>query len=83
MKSQILTLMPVIVLYCCFNGIFLYFSLGCPAVVVAVSLAVTRAKGYGSSGTCWLDVDSGLIWAFIGPAVLVILVSKITVLKDI
>ena len=80
MESQVLTLMPGIFLYCCFNGTLLYFSLGCPAVVVAVSLAVTRAKSYGSSGTCWLDVDSGLIWAFIGPALLVILVSKIIAL---
>ena len=80
MKSQVLTLMPGIFLYCFFNGTLLYFSLGCPAVVVAVSLAVTRAKGYGSSGTCWLDVDSGLIWAFIGPALLVISVSKIIAL---
>ena len=80
MKSQVLTLMPSIFSFCRFKGTLLYFSLGFPAVVVAVSLAVTRAKGYGSSGTCWLDVDSGLIWAFVGPALLVILVSKITAL---
>ncbi|XP_073253880.1 adhesion G protein-coupled receptor B1-like [Porites lutea] len=56
---------------------FCLFAWGCPAVVVAVSLAVTRAKGYGSSGTCWLDVDSGLIWAFIGPALLVISINTV------
>jgi len=44
--------------------------------VVAISLAVTQADGYGDKDACWLDVKSGLIWAFIGPAILVILVSE-------
>lgn len=53
-----------------------YFCfLGFPAVLVAISLGVTQAVGYGSSKACWLDVESGLVWAFIGPAVLIILVS--------
>ncbi|XP_022786826.1 adhesion G protein-coupled receptor L3-like isoform X1 [Stylophora pistillata] len=55
-----------------------YFYLlgwGFPAVIVAISLGATQAVGYGSSKACWLDVESGLVWAFIGPAVLVILVN--------
>jgi len=44
--------------------------------VVATSLAVTQADGYGDKDACWLDVKSSLIWAFIGPAILVILVSE-------
>ena len=51
-----------------------FFLLGFPAIVVAISLAVTQANGYGSTAACWLDVKSGLIWAFIAPALLVILV---------
>ena len=57
---------------------FLFFSyvfLGFPAVVVAISLAVTQADGYGSQEACWLDVNSGLIWVFIAPVLFVILVS--------
>ena len=42
---------------------------------MAISLGATQADGYGSSENCWLDVPSGLIWAFIAPAVLIILVS--------
>jgi len=51
-------------------------SPGFPAIVVAISLAVTQASGYGNEAACWLDVESGLIWAFIAPALLVILVGK-------
>ena len=64
------------------SGLFLtYFSsplylLGFPAIVVAISLAVTQTNGYGNKDVCWLDAKSGLIWAFIGPALLVILVSS-------
>ena len=42
---------------------------------MAISLGATQADGYGSSENCWLDVPSGLIWAFIAPAILIILVS--------
>ena len=56
----------------------LLFIIGFPAVVVTISLAVTQANGYGNTAACWLDVKSGLIWAFIAPALLVILVSEIS-----
>ena len=48
---------------------------GFPAIVVAVSLGATQTAGYGRADICWLSTDSGLIWAFIGPASVVILVS--------
>ena len=65
---------------CLFTGnLFLYrlfcFSLGFPTIIVAISLAVTQANGYGNEAACWLDVESGLIWAFIAPALLVIVVG--------
>ena len=59
------------------------FSIGFPAVIVVISLAVTQAVGYGTSETCWLDVPSGLIWAFIAPAIIIILVSKLVLLKKL
>ena len=54
---------------------YCYTSVGFPALIVVISLAATQAHGYGTSETCWLDVPSGLIWAFIAPAVIIILVS--------
>lgn len=54
---------------------FYMFGWGFPAIVVTISLAVTKAHGYGSKDICWLDVNSGLIWAFIAPALLVIVIN--------
>ncbi|XP_068720465.1 adhesion G-protein coupled receptor D1-like [Montipora capricornis] len=60
------------------NGVmklFYMFGWGFPAIVVAISLAVTQTKGYESKDLCWLDVKTGLIWAFAGPAILVITIN--------
>ena len=54
----------------------LSLSVGFPAMVVVISLAATQTAGYGTEDTCWLDVSSGLIWAFIAPAITVISVSE-------
>ncbi|XP_060559091.1 adhesion G protein-coupled receptor L3-like [Ruditapes philippinarum] len=50
-----------------------------PLVIVGVSLGVTKTEGYGNKKFCWLDIDSGLIWSFIGPAAAVILVNVIII----
>lgn len=52
---------------------------GVPAVLVGVSLAV-KMDGYGNSKYCWLSIGSYLIWAFVGPALLVILVNIVILL---
>jgi len=54
---------------------FYLFGWGFPVIIVAISLGSTQADGYGSSEGCWLDVPSGLIWAFIAPAILIILIN--------
>ncbi|XP_060606054.1 uncharacterized protein LOC132758398 isoform X2 [Ruditapes philippinarum] len=46
-----------------------------PAVIVGISLAVTRIHGYGDKNKCWLSFDKGLIWAFVGPATVIILIN--------
>ncbi|VDI06533.1 brain-specific angiogenesis inhibitor 3 [Mytilus galloprovincialis] len=46
-----------------------------PAGIVGVTAAVTKLKGYGNQQFCWLTLESNLIWAFIGPALLVILIN--------
>ena len=48
---------------------------------MVISLAATQADGYGTTEACWLDVPSGLIWAFIAPALIVISVSKNSVVN--
>lgn len=57
------------------NELNIFVFQGFPAVIVAISLGATQAVGYGSSEACWLDVKSGVAWAFIGPAILIISVS--------
>ncbi|KAL3883202.1 hypothetical protein ACJMK2_029492, partial [Sinanodonta woodiana] len=50
-----------------------------PAVIVAVSLGVTKLEGYGNKKFCWLSIQHGLIWSFVGPAALVILLNCIII----
>ncbi|CAK8689707.1 unnamed protein product [Clavelina lepadiformis] len=49
---------------------------GVPAVIVGVSAAVD-SNGYGSTQACWLKVDSGFIWSFVGPVCAVILCNLV------
>ncbi|XP_052791525.1 adhesion G protein-coupled receptor L3-like [Mya arenaria] len=46
-----------------------------PAVIVGISLGATQLEGYGNEQFCWLSVEGGLIWAFVAPALLIILVN--------
>ncbi|KAM9263982.1 adhesion G protein-coupled receptor E4-like [Morus bassanus] len=47
---------------------------GVPAVVVAIS-ATIHPKGYGTKHYCWLSMEEGFIWSFLGPICLIILVN--------
>ncbi|XP_078387311.1 adhesion G protein-coupled receptor E3-like [Cetorhinus maximus] len=49
---------------------------GCPVVIVVVSAAV-NAKGYGTDKLCWLNLEDGFLWSFLGPVCFVILVNTI------
>ncbi|XP_076111872.1 uncharacterized protein LOC143080082 isoform X2 [Mytilus galloprovincialis] len=46
-----------------------------PGIIVGISVGVTELKGYGNQQFCWLSLESSLIWAFIGPALLIILIN--------
>ncbi|XP_060584223.1 adhesion G-protein coupled receptor D1-like [Ruditapes philippinarum] len=48
-------------------------------IIVVVSMAVSQLHGYGTEQTCWLSTDTGLIWAFLAPVLVVILVNFIIV----
>uniref|UniRef100_A0A250YKH2 Putative EGF-like module-containing mucin-like hormone receptor-like 4 n=1 Tax=Castor canadensis TaxID=51338 RepID=A0A250YKH2_CASCN len=47
---------------------------GTPAVIVAVS-AIIGHRNYGTYTHCWLNLDKGFIWSFMGPVVVVILIN--------
>uniref|UniRef100_A0AAR2K517 Adhesion G protein-coupled receptor B3 n=1 Tax=Pygocentrus nattereri TaxID=42514 RepID=A0AAR2K517_PYGNA len=52
---------------------FLCLGWGLPALVVAISMGFTKAKGYGTPQYCWLSLEGGLLYAFVGPAAAVVL----------
>ncbi|KFP57216.1 Brain-specific angiogenesis inhibitor 3, partial [Cathartes aura] len=54
---------------------FLCLGWGLPALVVAISIGFTKTKGYGTAHYCWLSLEGGLLYAFVGPAAAVVLVN--------
>ncbi|XP_044850896.1 adhesion G protein-coupled receptor E3-like isoform X2 [Mauremys mutica] len=58
-----------------FKKRFMYpFGYGFPALVVAISAAVNPG-GYGTSKHCWLSLDRGFHWSFLGPVCAIILIN--------
>ncbi|XP_030268355.1 LOW QUALITY PROTEIN: adhesion G protein-coupled receptor B1-like [Sparus aurata] len=56
---------------------FLCLGWGLPALVVAVAVGFTKAKGYGTVTYCWLSLEGGLLYSFVGPAAAVVLVNMV------
>ncbi|XP_052782341.1 uncharacterized protein LOC128218702 isoform X3 [Mya arenaria] len=52
-------------------------SYGIPMMVVIISAASSKLKGYGNDKFCWLSIDSGLFWAFAGPALAIVFTNTI------
>ncbi|KAL5012481.1 hypothetical protein ScPMuIL_011032 [Solemya velum] len=50
---------------------------GVPAVMVGISMGVTQLTGYGNEEFCWLSVNDALIFAFVGPALAIILINAV------
>ncbi|KAG6920538.1 adhesion G protein-coupled receptor E2 [Chelydra serpentina] len=50
------------------------FGYGFPALVVAISAAV-NPEGYGTSKHCWLSLERGFRWGFLGPVCALILIN--------
>ncbi|XP_036898617.1 putative adhesion G protein-coupled receptor E4P [Sturnira hondurensis] len=58
-----------------FKKRFMYpLGYGIPALIVAVSATVGH-KSYGTYTHCWLKLDKGFIWSFMGPVALIILIN--------
>ncbi|XP_016001028.1 adhesion G protein-coupled receptor E4 [Rousettus aegyptiacus] len=49
---------------------------GIPALIVAVSAAVGH-RNYGTYTHCWLKLDKGFIWSFMGPVAIIILINLV------
>ncbi|XP_055886850.1 adhesion G protein-coupled receptor E5-like isoform X2 [Biomphalaria glabrata] len=47
-----------------------------PLLIVGVTALVNKAEGYGTSNYCWLSVNKGFIWSFLGPVILILLVNS-------
>ncbi|KAM9312012.1 adhesion G protein-coupled receptor E5-like [Gastrophryne carolinensis] len=47
---------------------------GVPAVIVIISAAVYH-EGYGTKKHCWLSLERGFNWSFMGPVCIIILVN--------
>ncbi|XP_077118756.1 adhesion G protein-coupled receptor E5-like isoform X2 [Ranitomeya variabilis] len=47
---------------------------GTPAVIIIISAAIYH-QGYGTEKYCWLSLENGFIWAFMGPVCVIILVN--------
>ncbi|CAM5117776.1 unnamed protein product [Natator depressus] len=52
------------------------FGYGFPTLVVAVSAAV-MPQGYGRQENCWLSMEKGFIWSFLGPVCVIIGINSI------
>ncbi|XP_038627704.1 adhesion G protein-coupled receptor E3-like [Tachyglossus aculeatus] len=58
-----------------FKKRFMYpFGYGIPAGIVAITAGVGY-QGYGTSSHCWLKVEGGFIWSFLGPIVTIIMMN--------
>ncbi|XP_004399072.1 PREDICTED: EGF-like module-containing mucin-like hormone receptor-like 3 [Odobenus rosmarus divergens] len=49
---------------------------GVPAIIVAIS-AVIKSDLYGTPDRCWLNLDQGFIWSFLGPVCVIICVNLV------
>ncbi|XP_067260258.1 adhesion G protein-coupled receptor E3-like [Chanodichthys erythropterus] len=63
------------------NGFLCVIGYTVPLVVVAVSAAVDH-KGYGSE-MCWIKIDKGFIWTFLGPVCMILTSNTILFIKII
>lgn len=48
---------------------------GVPAVIVAITVGVSYSKEYYSQYYCWLTTTNGVLYAFVAPVLLIILVN--------
>uniref|UniRef100_A0A3B3RSG6 Putative adhesion G protein-coupled receptor E4P n=1 Tax=Paramormyrops kingsleyae TaxID=1676925 RepID=A0A3B3RSG6_9TELE len=57
-------------------GYMLTVGYGLPLLIVAIS-AIAYSGGYGTQDYCWLSLERGFIWSFLGPVCVIIIVNVI------
>ncbi|XP_022779945.1 adhesion G protein-coupled receptor L4-like [Stylophora pistillata] len=57
-------------------------SYGFPGIIVLITTSVAH-DGYGTDSSCWLSTAKGVIYAFVGPALAIILVNAVILIMVI
>ncbi|XP_060940383.1 adhesion G protein-coupled receptor E5 isoform X1 [Limanda limanda] len=67
--------MVVLVFNATIRPLYLFLAgYGMPLLIVIIS-AIIRPKGYGTDKFCWLSLEDGLIWSFVGPVCFIIVIN--------
>lgn len=83
--KQLSRAQPICLGHSCFSWVLISFCVcvvGLPAVIVAVTLATSFDK-YVADSRCWLNVQTNVIWAFVGPVLFILAVSAETFLQGV
>ncbi|XP_067676165.1 adhesion G protein-coupled receptor B3-like [Haliotis asinina] len=54
-----------------------------PAVIVGITLGTVKLDGYRGLKYCWLSTERHVIWAFVGPALFIILVNTFILILSV
>lgn len=57
--------------------LFLTIAYGAPGVITGITLGVTYPDKYRLHNMCWLSLDSGALFGFLGPVALIVLVNLV------
>ncbi|XP_040846670.1 adhesion G protein-coupled receptor E5 isoform X2 [Ochotona curzoniae] len=52
------------------------FGYGVPLLIVAIS-AAANGQGYGRELCCWLSLEGGFLWSFVGPVTAIVLCNAV------
>ncbi|XP_059143657.1 adhesion G protein-coupled receptor E5-like [Physella acuta] len=55
----------------------LILAYGFPTVIISATMCATNLRGYGDETFCWLSSEGGVIWAFIGPVIVIMVINVI------
>ncbi|CAH6779501.1 Adgre1 [Phodopus roborovskii] len=58
------------------------FGYGLPVLVVMISASI-QPQGYGTHDLCWLNVETGFIWSFLGPVCIIIVLNQCLCSMDV
>ncbi|XP_071113591.1 adhesion G protein-coupled receptor L2-like isoform X1 [Haliotis cracherodii] len=54
-----------------------------PAVIVGITLGTVKLDGYRGLKYCWLSTERHIIWAFVGPALFIIVVNTFILILSV